>query len=222
MQYKFYGISLTVFAVVSTQLTPALSTPVTPVINNPRPKPQPALTVPPKTTPPIPQPTPTAPPKTTPPSPQPSSTTITNPIPQSSPAAIPTSQPSPTTPATTTNPNTTSTTPPKETVLFTQIGEASWYGSEGGPLTATGERYNPQGMTAAHRTIAFGSRVRVTNLRSGRSAIVTINDRGPYAGRRIIDLSAAAAAAVGIKSSGVGQVRIEVLSYGSNKRKVRK
>jgi rare lipoprotein A len=106
--------------------------------------------------------------------------------------------------------------------LFTQTGEASWYGNEGGPLTATGERYNPQGMTAAHRTIAFGSKVRVTNLRSGRSAIVTINDRGPYAGGRIIDLSAAAAEAVGIKSSGVGKVRIEVLSYGSNKRKGRR
>jgi rare lipoprotein A len=77
-------------------------------------------------------------------------------------------------------------------------------------------------MTAAHRTIAFGSKVRVTNLRSGRSAVVIINDRGPYAGERIIDLSAAAAEAVGIKSSGVGKVRIEVLSYGSNKRKGRR
>jgi rare lipoprotein A len=115
--------------------------------------------------------------------------------------------------------DTTTITPPTEKILFTQTGQASWYGSEGGPLTATGERYNPQGMTAAHPTIAFGSKVRVTNIQSGRNALVIINDRGPYAGGRIIDLSAAAAEAVGIKSSGVGKVRIEVLSYGSNKRK---
>jgi rare lipoprotein A len=74
-------------------------------------------------------------------------------------------------------------------------------------------------MTAAHRTLAFGSKVRVTHLRSGRNTIVTINDRGPFTGGRIIDLSAAAAEAVGIKGSGVGKVRIDVLSYGSNKRR---
>ncbi len=134
--------------------------------------------------------------------------------PQPSPAVIITPNPQP-------SPSTTTIITPKEAILLTQTGEASWYGNEGGPLTATGERYNPQGMTAAHRTIAFGSKVRVTNLRSGRSAVVTINDRGPFTGGRIIDLSAAAAEAVGIKSSGVGKVRIDVLSYGSNKRKGR-
>jgi rare lipoprotein A len=114
------------------------------------------------------------------------------------------------------------TTPATETILFTQTGQASWYGYEGGTVTATGERYNPQAMTAAHRTLAFGSRVRVINIRTGKSAIVTINDRGPFIRGRIIDLSEAAAAAVGIKGSGVGNVRIEVLSYGSGKRKPRR
>jgi rare lipoprotein A len=116
----------------------------------------------------------------------------------------------------------TEVTPPQETILFTQTGGASWYGYEGGSVTATGERYNPRGMTAAHRTLAFGSKVRVINLRTGKSAIVTINDRGPFIRGRIIDLSEAAAEAVGIKGSGVGQVRIEVLSYGSGKRKPRR
>jgi rare lipoprotein A (peptidoglycan hydrolase) len=114
------------------------------------------------------------------------------------------------------------TAPAKETVLLTQTGQASWYGYEGGSVTATGERYNPQAMTAAHRTLAFGSKVRVINTRTGKTAIVTINDRGPFIRGRIIDLSQAAAEATGIKSSGVGNVRIEVLSYGSGKRKARR
>ncbi len=110
---------------------------------------------------------------------------------------------------------------PTENILQTQTGQASWYGYEAGNMTATGERYNAQAMTAAHRTLPFGSRVRVTNVRTGKSAIVRINDRGPFIRGRIIDLSAAAADAVGIKSSGVGNVRLEVLSYGSGKRKTR-
>jgi rare lipoprotein A len=200
MKYKIYAASLAALTIISTQLSPASSEPVTPVINPlPRPTPKPSSSV-------IITPTP---------KPNPSIRITPNPTPSPAVITTPTPKPSPST-------DTTTTTPPKEAVLFTQTGEASWYGSEGGPLTATGERYNPQGMTAAHRTIAFGSKVRVTNLRSGRSAIVTINDRGPYAGGRIIDLSAAAAEAVGIKSSGVGKVRIEVLSYGSNKRKGRR
>ncbi len=173
MKYKIYAASLAAIAIISTQLSPASSEPVTPIINSlPTPRPSPSATV------------------------------------------MPAPQPS--------TPSDTTITPPKENVLFTQTGGASWYGSEGGSLTATGERYNPQGMTAAHRTLAFGSKVRVTNLRNGRNAIVTINDRGPFIGGRIIDLSAAAAEAVGIKSSGVGKVRIDVLSYGSNKRKGRR
>jgi rare lipoprotein A len=110
----------------------------------------------------------------------------------------------------------------KTNILATQTGEASWYGNEGGPLTATGERYDPAGLSAAHRTLPFGSKVQVTNLRSNQSVIVRINDRGPFTGGRIIDLSAAAAAEVGIKGSGVGKVRVDVLSYGEGRKRARR
>ncbi len=103
-------------------------------------------------------------------------------------------------------------------VLATQIGGASWYGPEGGPLTATGERYIPSLLTAAHRKLPFGTKVQVTNLRNNKSVIVRINDRGPFIRGRIIDLSEAAAAEVGIKSSGVGRVRLDILSYGDGRR----
>jgi rare lipoprotein A len=107
---------------------------------------------------------------------------------------------------------------PQIKVLSTQIGGASWYGPEGGPLTATGERYVPSGLTAAHRTLPFGTKVQVTNLRNNQSVIVRINDRGPFIRGRIIDLSDAAAAEVGIKSTGVGRVRVDILSYGNGRR----
>ncbi|WP_309728140.1 septal ring lytic transglycosylase RlpA family protein [Chamaesiphon sp. OTE_75_metabat_556] len=97
-------------------------------------------------------------------------------------------------------------------VVSTHTGKASWYGSEGGSKTANGERYNPQGLTAAHRTLPFGTKVRVTSIKTGKSAIVRINDRGPFRGNRAIDISAGAAEAIGLKSDGVGEVRIEVLS----------
>jgi rare lipoprotein A len=200
MKYKFYGISLAALLILGTQISPAISTPVTPVIN-----PAPRPTIKPNN------------PTITIPTPQPSPSTTTIPTPQPSPSTTTIPTPQPSIPG-----DTTTTTPPKETILFTQTGQASWYGYEGGTVTATGERYNPQAMTAAHKTLAFGSKVRVINTRSGRTAIVTINDRGPFVRGRIIDLSEAAAAAVGIKGSGVGNVRIEVLSYGSNKRKVRR
>jgi Lytic transglycolase len=103
-------------------------------------------------------------------------------------------------------------------ILQTQSGQASWYGYEAGNMTASGERYNSQDLTAAHRTLAFGSRVRVTNIRNGKSVVVRINDRGPFIRGRVIDLSEAAAAAVGIKSSGVGNVQLDILSYGSKGR----
>jgi rare lipoprotein A len=95
-----------------------------------------------------------------------------------------------------------------------QRGQASWYGYEGGRVTANGERYNPGSLTAAHPTLPMGTRVRVTNNRNGRSVVVRINNRGPFTGGRIIDLSEAAAAAIGIKSSGVGNVSIESLGGG--------
>ena len=98
-----------------------------------------------------------------------------------------------------------------------QTGQASWYGHEGGNKTANGERYHPGGLTAAHRTLPMGTRVRVTNNRNGRSVVVRINDRGPFTGGRIIDLSEGAAAAIGIKGSGVGNVTIEPLGRGGRR-----
>jgi rare lipoprotein A len=106
----------------------------------------------------------------------------------------------------------TTVQPALDRVVSTHTGKASWYGSEGGPKTANGERYDPQGLTAAHRTLPFGTKVRVTSIKTGKSAIVRINDRGPFRGNRAIDISAAAAEAIGIKSDGVGEVRIEVLT----------
>jgi len=88
-----------------------------------------------------------------------------------------------------------------------QTGAASWYGPGfHGRRTASGERFNSRALTAAHRSLPFGSRVRVTNERTGRSVVVRINDRGPFVGGRVIDLSKAAAQAVGI--SGVGKVKL--------------
>lgn len=92
------------------------------------------------------------------------------------------------------------------------VGQASWYGAQfQGKRTASGERFDMTELTAAHRTLPFGTLVRVINPRNGRSVIVRINDRGPYAGQRIIDLSRTAAELIGIKARGVGRVRIEVL-----------
>ena len=91
-----------------------------------------------------------------------------------------------------------------------QAEVASYYGKElAGRRTASGERFNPGAMTAAHRTLRFGTRVRVTNARNGRSVVVRINDRGPFVKGRSIDLSSGAARAIGMGSS--GQVRMQVL-----------
>ncbi|MGH7999412.1 MAG: septal ring lytic transglycosylase RlpA family protein [Brasilonema sp.] len=91
-------------------------------------------------------------------------------------------------------------------------GMASFYGYDGsGNRTATGERFNPEGMTAAHRSLPFGTQVRVTNTRNGRSVVVRINDRGPFIRGRIIDLSVAAARILGMMGSGVAPVRIEII-----------
>lgn len=94
-----------------------------------------------------------------------------------------------------------------------QTGAASFYSIP--QLTASGESFNPGAMTAAHRSLPFGTRVRVTSLASGRSVIVRINDRGPFTGGRIIDLSSAAAGALGMRHSGVARVRIEVIGRGT-------
>jgi rare lipoprotein A len=91
-----------------------------------------------------------------------------------------------------------------------QTGAASWYGPGfHGKRTANGETFNTNALTAAHKTLPFGTQVRVKNERTGKSVVVRINDRGPYAHGRVIDLSKAAAAAVGI--SGVGQVTLAAL-----------
>lgn len=87
-----------------------------------------------------------------------------------------------------------------------QKGVASYY--KHGKRTANGERFNPNGFTAAHRTLPFGTRVLVTNIGNGKSVIVRINDRGPFAHRRIIDLSLGAARIVGITGSGVAKVKL--------------
>jgi peptidoglycan lytic transglycosylase len=87
---------------------------------------------------------------------------------------------------------------------------ATYYGKEfAGRRTASGERFNPGAMTAAHRTLPFGTKVRVTNSRNGRSVIVRINDRGPFVKGRSIDLSSGAARAIGMGTS--ADVRIEVI-----------
>jgi len=92
-------------------------------------------------------------------------------------------------------------------------GKASWYGPGfAGNYTANGEIYDPSQMTAAHKTLPFGTLLRVTNLANGLSVDVRINDRGPYIHNRVIDLSQAAAAKVGMELAGVGTVRAEFIS----------
>ena len=88
-------------------------------------------------------------------------------------------------------------------------GMASFYGNESGSKTASGQRFNQEALTCAHRSLPFGTKLRVTH--GGRSVIVTVNDRGPFVRGRVLDLSTAAARAVGITGSGVGMVVAEVM-----------
>jgi rare lipoprotein A len=91
-----------------------------------------------------------------------------------------------------------------------ETGEASYYGREFmGSRTASGEKFDPNGLTAAHRTIAFGTRVRVTNLSNGKDVVVRVNDRGPWKKSRIIDISYAAAKQIGMHRSGTARVRLD-------------
>ena len=93
-----------------------------------------------------------------------------------------------------------------------QVGLASYYArTHHGRRTASGERFDMQAMTAAHRTLPFGTRVRVTNLANGRRTVVRINDRGPFRRERIIDLSYAAARELGMAGRGITRVRLEVV-----------
>jgi peptidoglycan lytic transglycosylase len=89
-------------------------------------------------------------------------------------------------------------------------GMASFYGNESGSKTASGQRFNQNAMTCAHRSLPFGTKLRVTH--GGQSVVVTVNDRGPFVRGRVLDLSTAAARAVGLTSVGVGRVTAEVLS----------
>ncbi len=90
------------------------------------------------------------------------------------------------------------------------VGMASYYKS--GRLTANGERFNPHGLTAAHRNLRFGTKVRVTNIRNGKSVVVRINDRGPFIRGRVIDLSLGAAKVIGLNRSGVAKISYTVLN----------
>ncbi|WP_375306264.1 septal ring lytic transglycosylase RlpA family protein [Bradyrhizobium sp. A11] len=89
-------------------------------------------------------------------------------------------------------------------------GMASFYGNESGSKTASGQRFNQNAMTAAHRSLPFGTKLRVTHR--GSSVIVTINDRGPFIRGRVLDLSTGAARAIGLTGAGVGRVTAEVVS----------
>jgi rare lipoprotein A len=94
-----------------------------------------------------------------------------------------------------------------------EVGKASWYGSEfHGKRTATGERFDQHGLTAAHPTLPLNSAVRVTNLNNGRSVTVTVNDRGPVFGDRVIDLSQGAAEQLGMRQAGLATVVVEPLA----------
>jgi len=89
-------------------------------------------------------------------------------------------------------------------------GRASYYGNESGSRTASGQRFNQNAMTAAHRSLPFGTKLRVTHR--GQSVVVTINDRGPFIKGRVLDLSTGAARAIGLTGAGVGHVTAEVIS----------
>jgi rare lipoprotein A len=89
-------------------------------------------------------------------------------------------------------------------------GMASYYGNESGSRTASGQRFNQSAMTCAHRSLPFGTKLRVTH--GGQSVVVTVNDRGPFVRGRVLDLSTGAARAIGLTSAGVGRVTAEVIS----------
>ena len=94
-----------------------------------------------------------------------------------------------------------------------ETGVASWYGEElQGNMTASGEAYDLNGLSAAHHTLPFGTTIRVINLRNHKSIILRVNDRGPHLGKRLLDVSWAAAKHLGFVHSGTTRVRVEVVS----------
>ena len=92
---------------------------------------------------------------------------------------------------------------------YSEIGIASWYGSESGSKTSMGRRFWPEGVSAAHKTLPLPSKVRVTNLHNGRSIVLVVNDRGPFKHNRIIDLSHGAAKRIGLR--GLAKVKVDYL-----------
>ncbi|MBR1649233.1 MAG: septal ring lytic transglycosylase RlpA family protein [Alphaproteobacteria bacterium] len=105
---------------------------------------------------------------------------------------------------------------PKEDYNYSEVGTASWYGPDfHSKRTANGEKYDMHSLTAAHRTLPLPSIVRVTNLENGRSLVVRVNDRGPYARNRIIDVSKKVAQLLGFLEQGTAKVRVEVLEKES-------
>ncbi len=102
---------------------------------------------------------------------------------------------------------------PRADSNYDRTGIASWYGGKfHGRRTASGQRYDMNAMTAAHKTLPLGARVKVTNLANRRSVILTINDRGPFAGNRVIDVSRRAAGELGFVRAGTAEVRVQVVS----------
>jgi len=102
-------------------------------------------------------------------------------------------------------------------ILESAVGTASFYGYEfAGRKTASGEMFNPEALTAAHKYYPFGTTVRVINLKNQQSVIVRINDRGPFLKGRIIDLSRNAAEEIGMIADGTARVKIEVLEWGNS------
>ena len=112
---------------------------------------------------------------------------------------------------------------PERNLTYDETGIGSWYGDEfAGKLTANGEIFDPELVTAAHKTLPMPSVVRVTNLDNGKSLVVRINDRGPFVAGRIIDLSREAARRIGYKDNGLARVRVQVLAEQSLPRKIGK
>ena len=105
-----------------------------------------------------------------------------------------------------------------KTVGDTQVGIASYYGGKfHGRKTANGERFDMNALTAAHKTLPLGTKVRVTHVKTGKSVVVRINDRGPYVKGRVIDLSRRAARELGMIQKGLAKVRVEIISRPSRR-----
>lgn len=105
-----------------------------------------------------------------------------------------------------------------ENAAIVSSGVVSWYGAKfHGRKTASGEVYDKNELTAAHKTLPFGTKVKVTNIRNGKTVVVEINDRGPYVKSRVLDLSQAAFSEIGHTNSGVMHVEYEILDDSSSK-----